>query len=346
MNPLGYFVMVVWVPIVLYLFSRLPVQRALIVSFLAGWLFLPEASIPLAGIPDINKVSLTCYGILIATALFDFQRFREFRMHWVDAPMLVWCLCPAVSSLTNGLGPYDGFASALAQTVTWGFPYFLGRLYLGSFRGLQQLAIAIVLGGLIYIPLCLFEIRMSPQLHFWLYGFYPQSFDQAIRYGGFRPIVFMQHGLMVGVWMMTATLLAFGFWRIGALAGLLQQFVQGIGDRSQRTTGQTVAPEGLVGPSLGIFLGLLATFVLVKSTGAYFLLALGIVLFLTMRWSRTALPLLLIVGVMCAYLGFASGGGMTPQAMEQISATATQLTTADRAASLTFRLKNEALLSA
>jgi hypothetical protein len=207
-------------------------------------------------------------------------------------------------------------------------------------KGLQQLAIAIVWGGLIYVPLCLIELRLSPQLHQWLYGFYPQSFDQAIRYGGYRPIIFMQHGLMVGIWMMTATLIAFWFWRAGILQPLLQQFAQGTPAKF------AIQRENPWGISLGIFLGLLITFVLVKATGAYFLLLLGIAVILGMRWWRTALPLLLIVLAICGYLTFNAMGGMTPQVVSQISTTMTQLTNSDRASSLVFRLTNEAQLSA
>ena len=49
--------------------------------------------------------------------------------------------------------------------------------------------------GLFYSVLMLFEIRMSPQLHNWVYGFLPTEFIQQIRAGGFRPIVFVGHGL-------------------------------------------------------------------------------------------------------------------------------------------------------
>ena len=58
-----------------------------------------------------------------------------------------------------------------------------------------------VLGGLIYVPLCLFEVRMSPQLHNMVYGFAQHSFGQTVRGGGWRPMVFMQHGLAVGLFM-------------------------------------------------------------------------------------------------------------------------------------------------
>ena len=121
-------VMLAWFGIVLYIFSKLPAQWAVVISFIIAWLFLPEASLSLTGIPDYTKMSATCYGILVATLIFEPQRFRSFRLDWIDLPMLVWCMCPFVSSVTNDLGWYDGFSASLGQTVTWGFPYFLGRI--------------------------------------------------------------------------------------------------------------------------------------------------------------------------------------------------------------------------
>jgi hypothetical protein len=349
MNGFGYLVMICWIPVVLFLFSRLPVQRAVIFSFLAAWLFLPMASIPLAGLPDYTKMSATCYGILLATVIFDFHRFQKFRPHWIDIPLMIWCFSPLFSSLANGLGPYDGLSSSLRQIVTWGFPYFLGRLYLGSLSGLQQLAMGIVWGGLLYVPLCLVEIRLSPQLHQWLYGFSPQSFEQTIRYGGYRPIIFMQHGLMVGIWMMTATLVAFALWRAGFLQQLLMQFAKdslgGSEGNALSTKPKTLLQEPTWGAAAIGVLMLLVTFALIKSTGAYFLLALGIGLFLALQWGRTVVPLIAIALLLSGYLVFASTGGLTPQNIAQISTTVTRFSNAERASSLEFRLKNEAQLS-
>jgi hypothetical protein len=48
-----------------------------------------------------------------------------------------------------------------------------------------------------YSLLMLVEIRLSPQLHNWIYGFLPSRFDQQMRGGGFRPVVFLGHGLLV-----------------------------------------------------------------------------------------------------------------------------------------------------
>jgi hypothetical protein len=322
MNLLVYLVMFVWIPVVLYLCYRLPVQRALVVCFIGAWLFLPQVAFKVPGLPDITKMSVTCYGILLATLLFDAGRFKAFRPRWVDVPMVVWCLCPIVSSLTNGLGPYDGFATALDQTVTWGFPYFLGRLYLGNFSGLHQLAWGILVGGLVYVPLCLLEVRLSPQLHNWVYGFHAHSFAQTIRYGGFRPTVFMQHGLMVGMWMMSATLIAIWLWKTGTLKVLWNV------------------------PIWCLVLVLVVTFVLVKSTGAYALLLLGVLLLLLLTWLRTSVPLLLIIVAMIGYLWLGTTGSLSAQQTHQLITLTTQVTDLDRAQSLAFRLEHEQLLSA
>jgi hypothetical protein len=41
----------------------------------------------------------------------------------------------------------------------------------------------------------LFEMRFSPQFHSWVYGYSPTDFIQQVRDGGYRPMVFMGHGL-------------------------------------------------------------------------------------------------------------------------------------------------------
>lgn len=322
MNLLVYLVMFGWIPLVLYLFHQLPVQRALVLSFIGAWLFLPQVSFSLPGLPDFTKMSATCYGILLATFIFDAKRFQQFKWNWIDLPMLIWCLCPLASSLTNDLGLYDGLSAALTQTVTWGFPYFLGRLYLGSLKGLKQLAVGIMIGGLLYVPLCLLEIRLSPQLHRWFYGYHAHSFEQTVRLGGFRPTVFMEHGLMVGVWMMTATLMAIWLWRAGTLTHLWQI------------------------PMIWLVLALGVTFVLLKSTGAYVLLVISLALLWVVTWSRTSFAIGLITLLMVAYLTVSTTSLLTPAYAQQIVAMTSQVTGSERAESLAYRWENERLLSA
>lgn len=157
---------------------------------------------------------------------------------------------------------------------------------------------------------------MSPQLHSGLYGFRSWAFDQSIRLGGFRPSVFMQHGLALGMFMTLGALLAFWLWRSRALAA-----VAGI-------------PIGWVAAILVV------TAVLCKSTGALALLALGVALLESAVRFRTALAVVavaLLPSVYCA----ARISGWDPQ---PLVAGAASFVDADRVGSVQFRLENERLL--
>jgi hypothetical protein len=309
-----------WIPVVLYLFMRFPAQRAIVVSFLTALLFLPEVSFPLLGLPDYTKISATCYGILLATFIYDVGRFSSYKFGWLDVPMLCWCLCPLLSSISNNLGPYDGFSATLGQTMTWGIPYFLGRIYLNNLAGLRQLAIGIFISGLIYVPLCLYEIRFSPQLHRMLYGYHPHAdFSQTIRYDGYRPQVFMNHGLWVGLWMMTATLIGIWLWKTGVIKQLWGIHIK------------------------WLVAAILITFILCKSTGAYLYLVLGMtILFLAWRF-RTSFLLSLLIGLMSLYIAQCTltETNITNQIITSLRGVIPQ----ERLLSLEFRFKNEDLLA-
>lgn len=206
-----------WIPFILLLFGLLPPRRAVIVAFIGAWLFLPIAGYSIEGLPDFTKLTATSYGAMLGVVLFDAARLIRFRPSWIDLPMFVFCLAPMATSLLNGLGVYDGVSAIAASVITWGLPYFIGRLYFSDLAGLRELAIGIFVGGLVYLPLCLYEIRMSPQLHNMIYGYHQHSFAQTKRFGGWRPMVFMQHGLAVGLWMTAASLTGIWLWHSGSL---------------------------------------------------------------------------------------------------------------------------------
>ncbi len=202
-----------WIPFVLFLFLVLPPRRAVIAAFLIAWLFLPMAGYQVKGLPDYTKMSATCLGVMMGAALFDTDRLLGFRPKWVDLPMGLWCTSVMVSSYLNGLGLYDGCSEIVKQTITWGLPYLIGRVYFSDLEAIRELAVGIFVGGLVYVPLCWFEVRMSPQLHLWIYGFRQHSFAQQMRDGGYRPLVFMQHGLMVAMWMAMTSMIGVWLWK-------------------------------------------------------------------------------------------------------------------------------------
>jgi hypothetical protein len=307
-----------WPLVALTLCALLPARRAVIVAYVAAWLFLPVYAYEIKGFPEWTKMSATSISLLGALMIFDLRTLTAFRLRWFDLPMLAWCLSPAAASLANDLGLYDAASAFRNHAVTWGIPYFLGRLYFSDFDGLRELALGLFIGGLIYVPLCLYEIRMSPQLHTIVYGFHQHSFAQTKRFGGWRPTVFMDHGLMVGIWMSMSSLAGIWLWLCGGL-------------RSFR------------GISILWFLvPLLVTTVLCKSAGALVLLLMGIALLFWVRRYQTRAPLYLLGAVAPLYILLRLTGIWTGAAMVE----AAQVFSSERADSLETRLRQEDMLAA
>ena len=155
MQVIGNILMFSWIPIVFGIFGLFPPRRAVLISFIAGWMFLPMFGYQLTGFPDYTKVTATSIGVLLAAFIFDGARLFSFRIKLVDLPMFAFCLVPLFSSLNNGLGLYNGLSSCLQQTVTWGLPWYIGRCYFSDLEGMRELAIGIFIGGLVYLPFCL-----------------------------------------------------------------------------------------------------------------------------------------------------------------------------------------------
>lgn len=306
-----------WIFVVFLMFALMQSRRAALASFIIAWLFLPQAAISVLGLPDITKGTVASFSVLIAVLVFDAGRLLKFRGSWIDIPMLAWCLAPLASSLSNGLGAYDGIAAVLDELLTWGIPYFIGRLYFNDLAGLRELAIGIFIGGLVYVPLCLIEIRFSPQLHHWVYGYHQHAFLQTLRFGGYRPMVFMQHGLMVGFWMSCASVIGVWLWASGTLRQIKS------------------LPMSLLVPAQII------TTVLCKSAGAIALFACGIsILFICSRSKSVVLAIALAL-VPATYLVsrvYVQWSG------EQLVTLAESIDE-ERAQSLATRLDNEAELS-
>ncbi|MEG4108496.1 O-antigen ligase domain-containing protein [Microcoleus sp. S13_C5] len=304
-----------FIPLVFYLFVRFPPLRAVIISFVVGWLFLPQASYPIPSLPPYTKISAACYGILLATIVYDTARLTSFKPGWLDVPIVIYCLCPIVSQVTNGGSP---ISPTVNQIVTWGLPYFLGRLYVGSLDGLRQLAIGIFAGGLAYIPFTLIEGVKGPILHQMIYGVNAfEDWSQARRLGGWRPVVFMQHGLMVGMWMMTAALIAVWLWQTGVLKKFMGRNIK----------------------TLAIILTI--AFFLCRSTGAYSLFGMALLVLFSAKLFRTSLPLLFIIGYIVFYLYIAASGQFSSKDVIDFI---TPIFGAERADSLKFRFDNEEIL--
>ncbi len=198
---MAYLVMALFPIIALIFDAKLPRHKAVAASLMMGFLFLPTAQIDIGGALYWNRNTAPVFVVFAGMLMRDGALLRRFRLRWFDLPVLGWCLAPFFAAVLNDLGLYEGSSLGFYQSIGWGGPYFIGRLHFRSKEQLVDLAKILFLGGLIYMPLCALEIRLSPMLHSTLYGFHQHSFAQTVRGSLFRPTVFLSHGLTVGMWM-------------------------------------------------------------------------------------------------------------------------------------------------
>lgn len=111
-----------------------------------------------------------------------------------------------------GVGAYDALSASVAQFI-YIIPFFLARQFMRRPEDNGAILRSLVVAGVMYSLPMLFEIRMSSQLNLWIYGYYPSDFIQEMRDGGFRPMVFLGHGLLVAFFAMTSTVAAAALWR-------------------------------------------------------------------------------------------------------------------------------------
>jgi hypothetical protein len=310
-----------YIPFVVCLFALLEPRTAAVYGYIFAWLFLPMSHIPLHGFTDYNKMSAAGFGVLFSAMIFDMETVLSFRPSVWDLPMVALCVCPllssvANSSVTNELGWYDGIVSIAYQTTRWGLPYFIGRIYFNDLQGIRELATGIVVGGLLYAPLCWYELRFSPQLHAMLYGFYQHDFGQTRRYGGWRPIVFMQHGLAVALWMTNCAITACWLWWAG-----VKKSVLGL-------------PMWLVVVLLVVTAGWL------HSVGAAVLLVLGLIVSFLTSYTRSPVWIILLSLAPVTYIACRVTGTWNPQSMARLI----EGTDERSGSSYSFRVVNEGIL--
>lgn len=215
-NAIALVAILVWPIVTVVMYMRLPISTAVIWSVLAAYMMLPQGlEIDLPLLPGLSKVTIPAMFGYVAASMTQ-GRLVPILPRSRSGKVLVLLLIAAAmgTALTNsqpryitdglalpGMRPYDALSIVVTQ-IGWLFVWALAREFLTTRAALRQLAVAVVTAFVFYSFLMLYEVRMSPQLHTKLYGYFQHSFDQMMRQGGFRPIVFLEHGLWIA--MMTA----------------------------------------------------------------------------------------------------------------------------------------------
>lgn len=327
-NLVAYAVLLSWPVVMLLLLRALGPARGLVVGLLGGYLLLPPApagvNLPILPLLDRDTVP----GLVALLACVMLYRpaggwLPQSRIARVLLAALV--AVPVFTVLTNGDPISQGRVSlpglriveipavVIGQLLVVG-PYLLGRALLADEDNQRFLLWSILVGGLAYSLPMLLEVRLSPQINTWIYGYFQHSFEQMMRDGGFRPLVFLPHGLWAALFTVTTVLAACGLLRAGI-------------DRQK-------VPLAAAGAWM------MGVLVLCKSLASllYGLFAAPLILFFSTRMQMRVAAVL--AALTLAY-PLARGAQLVPvDAMVSLAASID----ADRAQSLEFRFGNEEIL--
>ena len=211
-NNFAYLALILWPLIAIKLYRKKEVIPATFWTIVGGYLLLPvgvEIDFPL--IPSMNKETIPAIMAFLGCKYIAKEDVKILPPKGIERNLILLFFLGAIGTvLTNGdpivvgnnylpgLSFRDLFSVIMGKYLLL-LPFILGIQLIKTTDDQVQLFKLIVVAGLLYSVLILFEIRMSPQLHKWIYGFFPHTWGQQVRYGGFRPVVFLGHGLWVSM---------------------------------------------------------------------------------------------------------------------------------------------------
>lgn len=222
-----------WPLVVWFVFSKYRIEIALPVAIIAGYLLLPvKTVIDLPLLPALHKhtVPVLAASLFLLTAHQLNTKFRHNRGLILRHPLanilvFAFLISPFLTVLSNpdplfyggvflpGLRLYDGFATVWIAIMNV-LPFYLAFKFLAYPEHQKTLVITLAIAGLIYAGPTLLEIIISPQLHRMVYGFSNVNWLTTLRGDGFRPVVFLEHGLRLSLFMSLCVLAALGASRV------------------------------------------------------------------------------------------------------------------------------------
>lgn len=225
-NGFSYAVMLFWPFMAIYLYKTRTIQVATVWVILGGFMFLPVGTeIDLPFIPAFGKNSIPVISALIGCWFVVKKPIHYFKNKGLTKLLVLMLIIgPFITVMNNqealivggrylpGLSMHDAFSTIVNQILLI-TPFFIGWQFFRTYENHLLIFKIIVVAGLFYSILILFEVRMSPQLHTWIYGYFPDSFAQQKRDGGFRAVVFMGHGLWVAFFTAVVLISATALWK-------------------------------------------------------------------------------------------------------------------------------------
>ena len=220
-NALAFLAILVWPVICLAAFARFKPTIAVLTAFMGSMLFLPEKTELVVPFQPLGKQEVAAIGALLGVLLVGAARRKLIAAKPLRGAEL-WILVMMVGAfgtsmvnkepLNHGvaflppLSTWEAVSVGVGDVYTYLIPFVLGRALFTTREDAKTLLKAIQLGAIVYVPFIFIEILLSPQMHNWVYGFAQHDFIQTVRDGGYRPMVFMNHGLGLTLFLAAAVL--------------------------------------------------------------------------------------------------------------------------------------------
>lgn len=287
-NIIALLTVLCWPLVSILLYRRYSALTATFWTIFGAYMFLPlKVVFEFPIIPNIDKQNVAAYSALIGCFAIKKLPFRI--LSGAPAAKILVFVGLTVSSFTvftnldpvftgvrvkPALSPKDVISMTIQMAFTL-TPFVLGAMLVKDLKDAIKVLKLIAIAGLIYSPLMILEVLLSPQLHTWIYGFFPHAFDQQIRFGGYRPVVFMGHGLLVANFSVVVLITITGLWKANQKIFIL--------------------------PNILYVIYALFLLVICKSVGAWLLGTLGFIILIIFSSRLVALAALSIAGAVFLY---------------------------------------------
>lgn len=225
-NAFAFIILILWPAIALVIKKNVTGPRAVAIAIIAPYLFLPtKVAIDLPGVPAMDKETIAAF-MAFALFLWGNKDYAKLPQNFMIKVLFISLFAlPLIIVFTNqesyvfgptvvsGLPKSDFLALNFKFLSDLYIPFLLGVTVFRTKESQIEMLKVLMALGLVYTLFMLWEIRMSPQLHTNLYGFFPHSFAQMRRAGGFRPVVFLGHGLLVALFAVMLAITAAYFFK-------------------------------------------------------------------------------------------------------------------------------------
>jgi hypothetical protein len=226
-NVFAYLALIIAAPLIWWGYGVLRPQVACFWAFFGAALFMPMLDWDPPMIPAMDKVTIPAVASILVLPRMLKSRFRAAKpLRGIDLIAVATLLGLFGTVFTNGdmlidtdessrqaLTYYDAISSGLGFILASYIPFLIARSVYRTNADANDFLRCLVIAGLIYAPLLLIEIRLSPQLHRWIYGYFPHSWQQTMREGGFRPVGFLGHGLIAARFVESVIIAAAILWK-------------------------------------------------------------------------------------------------------------------------------------